>query len=100
MAEPVKDRFVQVGPDGEPILGLQLLEPEPVDGVGPNLMIRHLARQFRHYPVGVIDFGQRLAQRTAIDRHGTIDRAVIAEIAAQRLDVAVEDQADDFAVFC
>ncbi len=56
-------------------------------------------RQFRDDTIRVIDFIESLADCAGIDGDRTVDRGIETEIAAQRLDVAVEDQADHFGVF-
>jgi hypothetical protein len=46
--------------------------------------------------VGMVDFRQRFAQRTHRDRNGAILLGIKPEIAAQGLNVSVENQSDDF----
>ena len=48
--------------------------------------------------VGVVHLPQRLDDRPAIDRHRPGHVLVVDEVEHQRLDVAVEDQADDLGV--
>src|SRR5579883_1910573 len=54
--------------------------------------------EFADETVGVIDLGERLAQGADIHCHGAIDGGIEAEIAAERLPVAVKDEANHFAV--
>jgi hypothetical protein len=55
-------------------------------------------RQFLDQAVGVIDRPQSLEDAARVYRHGTRDLIIITEIEDKRLDVAVEDQADDLVV--
>ena len=57
-----------------------------------------LTSQFLDQPVGVIDRPQGLDDAARVDRDGSRELIVIAEIENQRLDIAVEDQADDLVV--
>jgi hypothetical protein len=59
---------------------------------------KKLLREFCDDPVGVIDLGERFAQRADRDRDRAIVLRVEAEVATQRLDIAVEDQADDLGI--
>lgn len=59
---------------------------------------KKLLREFRDDPVGMIDLGERFAQRPDRDRDRAILLWVEAEVATQRLDVAVEDEADDLGI--
>src|SRR5215467_10191100 len=59
---------------------------------------RSLLRQLGDEAVGVIDLGQAFAQDTDADRYGAVDRAVIAVVASERFDVAVEQEPDDLRV--
>ena len=49
-------------------------------------------------PAGRVDGFQSFHDRSGVDRDGSGHPIVIAEIEDQRLDVAVEDQSDDFIV--
>ena len=46
----------------------------------------------------MVDRSECLDDRSRVDRDGPGDLVVVAEVEDQRLDVAVEDQADDFVV--
>ena len=56
------------------------------------------SRQLVDQPIGVVDGSQRLDDRPRVDRDGPGDPVVVAEVEDERLDVAVEDQADDLVV--
>src|SRR4051812_13565568 len=55
-------------------------------------------RQFLHQPLGAVDGPQGLDDRAGIDRDGPRDPIVVDKIQYERLDVAVEDQSDNFVV--
>src|SRR6195256_529833 len=55
------------------------------------------AIQFAQDAIGAIDHRQRLPHEPDIDRDRAIGRAVIAQLAAERLPVAIEHQADNLA---
>jgi diguanylate cyclase (GGDEF)-like protein len=57
-----------------------------------------VSAQLGYDAVGAVDFRQRLADSASIDRDRAVDGRVEAEIAAQRLDVAVEIQSDHLGV--
>src|SRR5271166_5430187 len=54
--------------------------------------------QFLDQPLGVIDRPQGLDDAARVYRYGTRELVIIAVIENQRLDIAVEDQADDLVV--
>ncbi len=56
------------------------------------------AGQFLYQGIGLIDRPERLDDCPGVDRDGPGDFVVVAEVEDERLDVAVEDQADDFIV--
>ena len=54
-----------------------------------------LTRQFLHNSVGLVDGPEGLDDSPRVDRDGASELVVVTEIKDKRLDVAVEDQADD-----
>src|SRR5690606_754129 len=75
----------------------------PADAVSlmdapPARMPQSAARRldFAHEIVGAVDVAQRLEHRAAVHRYRAVQALVVPVVAAERMDVAVEHQTDDF----
>src|SRR5438094_91854 len=59
---------------------------------------RSMAQLFEH-ALGAVDLAHGLADGRGLDRDGPVEQGIEEEVAAQRMDVAVEDEPDDLALF-
>src|SRR5712692_4000238 len=64
----------------------------------PRSSLARATLQLGHHPLRTVDAVERLEQRGAADRDGAVHRRVESVLAAQRLDVPVEDEADDLQI--
>ena len=63
-----------------------------------RLLLRLASRHLVGQRVGLVDLPERLDDRPRVDRHRAVDARFVDVVARQHLDVAVEDQAHQFAL--
>ena len=68
------------------------------DGLEPELVDREASRQFGNEFVGAVDFAQGFYNAARIDGKGARLLVGVDEIQDQGLDVAIKDNADEFAL--